>query len=439
MNSKTIVRVWISPVKWNLWIWALRSHIYNISTALHQILKDKEAEIIFRCDDTNNKKIDYKILNELTEILKQHFWINIDSKDFIKQSERYHIYEGHLKKLIEKWFILDDTEWCKSFNIKKYIEIFWERIEINDILLWNISFDLNNITNIDKGTRIQRSDGNFLYNFASVIDDSEFGTTHITRWKDKISTIPFQEMFRNTLDFSSKLNYIHLPLLLTDKGKENGWFHGNEQYKIFLKAGIIPEAINSYIFSSGYGSPEEIYMNPQEFYTQFNIKKIHKSSANFDFNKILNNNKKILQKITDDKYLYHLKTYLHINQENELLQALNDKNIEKLAISLKKNLPGTKIVLDDILNPKHNLDELTKDHKCCIKFLLQTKIPLNYNHLDEIIKKIWLEKRIVIETIRRIITWKTNGPCVNLLLNHLCIDWATQKIEKIYSHLLWER
>lgn len=395
-----------------------------MAIALSEILrKEVNAKIILRCDDTN-PNIDYNILSEIVKMREQYFGISMNVEGFIKQSSRNEVYQEYLDQLREKGILDIDKEWCHVFDIEKYTSLFGPYISVEDALLWKMTFDVRAIMNNSRYFRVSKSDWWCLYNFASAVDDGEMQVTHIVRWQDKLSTMPFQEMIKNALDFTWEKLYVHLPMLLTDENMDNHGFHGNADYKSLLKIGILSQTINSYIFSSGYGAPEKIYMSTYDFFNNFSIEGLHKWNSKFDYNKLIFINKKMLLQISDEDYYSSLKNYLHINEYYIALHALKRTDIKKLLCSLRKELYETKDLILDIINPVLRTSDLSNIHQKSYYSLKRGNYNLQFDNLDTLAHQINIDKRTLFETIRWMITGKVSGPSIEILLNCLYPDWT---------------
>ena len=289
MYNNNAFRIAISPVLSNRKIGPIRTHLYNYVFA-----KNTNSIVILRCDDTNSKEHKKEIFLELHKFFEEDLSMIFDYDPYnvkidcisLFQSERGLIYNKYKERLIEEGIVfLDKNTGVTLFNIELFIKQYTNKIVVEDLNSGEIIFDLiNYINNNSKYFQIFRSDGSCLYNFATTIDDSELSVTHIVRGRDKIPLLQFQEIIRITLGFKKK-KYLHTPLMIVDK-KLTSYF------EYFLSLGISREALISYIISSGYGNPDSIYRNINQFITEFDYRKVHVKSSKFDFNKLMSINKK---------------------------------------------------------------------------------------------------------------------------------------------------
>lgn len=422
-DEKYVFRIGMSPSESNKKIGAIRSHLYNYFFSKNTKLKNANTSIIFRIDDTNKLKHDKETALELYDFFTKNLGLEFEinphnSHDLIGQSvfqsERQEIYNEYLEKLFENHLaFIDKDSGLTLFDIKKFIDEYTEVLEISDLNKGNIKLDVNSL--IDQGKNffpLMRSDKSSLYNFSSVVDDSEFNVTHIVRGIDKMPISKFQEMVRIALNLQPK-KYLHTPMLL---GKDGELLNGEVKFNDFLKDGIVPNALISYMISSGYGNPDEIYPSTEEFIKNFDYRKIHNNNGKFDINKLKFVNKKIIKKISDDEYIESIKLYLINNGKKNQLEELGNHNLSELLYSLRLNPEDSLNLMKSINEPHFNSIE-ENDRKILIDVL--NNIETN-GHKFPNVSSFGLEKG----KIYSIISWILTG-------NFICPE-----IEKIFEYFV---
>ena len=209
-----------------------------------------------------------------------------------------------------------------------------------------------------------RSDRSALYHLATVVDDAEFGVTHVVRGQDKMPVVDFQEMVRIALGFEPK-KYLHTPLLLDERGKMLG---GASNFDDFIRKGILPQALVSYLISSGYGRSDVIYPSISQFLETFDAHKIHKANGKFDPEKLASLNKKLIKTIAPDIYLSSVELFLAKNHQDALVQSLkSDEALQKLLISLRREPEEASRLIQSILFPDFEKpDDDVRDVLPCI-------------------------------------------------------------------------
>ena len=95
-----------------------------------------------------------------------------------------------------------------------------------------------------------RADGSATYHLASVVDDADFGITHVIRGKDHLSNTPLHEAIARALGWEPP-EYIHHGLLLGADGSKLSKRHGAASVADLCTAGIPAEAVRAYLEELG--------------------------------------------------------------------------------------------------------------------------------------------------------------------------------------------
>lgn len=208
---------------------------------------------------------------------------------------------------------------------------------------------------------IMRADKTPTYNFACAVDDMLEGVTFVIRGEDHVSNTPKQDLIRQGLGYTQKMQYAHLPIILNEDGKKMSKRDDASSVKWMLDSGFMPEAIANYLILLGNKTPVEIF-SIDEAAKWFDISKISKSPAKFDINMLKHINREHI-KIATDKRLSELldmdKKFVNLarfyTQESSLLPEIKHK-IEK--IYTKKELPSEyQAEIDIVKNAILNLKE----------------------------------------------------------------------------------
>jgi glutamyl/glutaminyl-tRNA synthetase len=375
-KEKLVFRAGMSPTESNKKIGPIRSHLYNYAFAKGEAEKGKDSKIIFRVDDTDKEKHTKEkaedIFRFFTDTLGFRFDITPHNAEkeigqSVFQSERQEIYRGYLEELFDKHVAFIDKEsGLVLFDIEKFINQYEDTLEINDLLRGKIKFKLEE--NLRRGQNffpLMRSDKSALYHLASVVDDKTFGVTHVVRGQDKLSIAEFQEMVRVSLGLEPK-KYLHTPMLLDAEGK---MLKGAVKFDDFIKQGIVPHALISYMISSGYGNPKEMYPSLEKFIESFDYSKIHKNSGKFDIGKLENINDKLIKKTSPEVYLDSILLYLAKVSEEQILEKLKiDQELKNILISFRRDPKESLDVIKNILEPQY--EAIREDTRGAIQKLL---------------------------------------------------------------------
>jgi glutamyl/glutaminyl-tRNA synthetase len=99
-------------------------------------------------------------------------------------------------------------------------------------------------------TTLLRPDGSPTYHLASVVDDHDFGITHVIRGADHRSNTELQRELSRSLGFEPP-EYVHHGLLLGPDGKKLSKREGAPTLASYRDAGVPAEAIRAYLEELG--------------------------------------------------------------------------------------------------------------------------------------------------------------------------------------------
>ena len=174
-----------------------------------------------------------------------------------------------------------------------------ETIHFQDEVRGDVKFDTNELD--DKV--IMKSDGMPTYHLANIVDDHLMEITHVIRGEEWLSSTA-HHVFMYTCFGWQAPSFSHLPLLLkpTGKGKLSkrdgaqfgfpvfpmDWHdqQSGEYFPGFREQGFLPAALLNFLALLGWssGTDQEIF-TLQEMAEAFELQKIVKSGARFDFEK----------------------------------------------------------------------------------------------------------------------------------------------------------
>ncbi len=433
-------------------------HIGNIRTALYSWLyaRKNKGKFILRIEDTDLNRNNKKYIDNIFYVLE---WLGLywDEKPFF-QSKRINLYKNIIYDMINKGlaykcfctyerlnklrkFCLFSKKkpkydnYCrnKNFNIKNksYVVRFKNfldgKVILKDKVFKNIIF-LNK--ELDDFV-ILRTNGLPTYNFCVVIDDYYMSITDIIRGEDHINNTPKQINLIKSLNYYVP-NYIHLPVILNEKGnklsKRNSSFNINK----YLEMGFLPESILNSLLRLGWS-----YKNKEIFYIHemkilFNINKIKKSPCILNFKKLLWNNKYYILNLPYKKLEFYLKNYLFFNKIN-ISNILNLSDIISYISSrsfLLKDISDFCLIFDNnffflnkniLLKFKKNifLEILIFFKKKILNISLWNIDNINKIILDSIKKFNYLNKKYIYNMLRFFLTGKTITPSISIIIYFL--------------------
>jgi glutamyl-tRNA synthetase len=133
---------------------------------------------------------------------------------------------------------------------------------------------------------IVRSDGTAAYNFAAVIDDHLMAVTHVIRGEDHLTNTPRQILVYQTLGFPQP-RFAHLSMILGSDRTPLSKRHGATAVSHFREEGYLPEALVNYLALLGWSSEDgQEVLQLQELIQNFSLKRVSRSAAVFDFEKL---------------------------------------------------------------------------------------------------------------------------------------------------------
>lgn len=163
--------------------------------------------------------------------------------------------------------------------------------ELDDKVLFRVSKKFSNM------------DGMPTYHLANIVDDHIAGVTHVIRGEEWLPSAPTHSLIYDAFGWERPI-YAHLPLILRPDGKgklskRDGAKFGcpvyvmsyadvntMDLYEGLLGAGFIPEGIINFLVLLGWnpGGNKE-FMSIQDIIENFDLKRVNKSGARFDYDK----------------------------------------------------------------------------------------------------------------------------------------------------------
>ncbi|HLW71253.1 MAG TPA: glutamate--tRNA ligase [Candidatus Binataceae bacterium] len=133
---------------------------------------------------------------------------------------------------------------------------------------------------------IFRSDGVPTYNFATVLDDADFGITHVVRGDDHLPNTPRQMQIFYALGLTPPA-YAHLPMVMGADGQKLSKRHGATSVFAYRDLGYFPEALLNYLVRLGWSHGDQEIFSLQEMFDYFDFAECGKSAGIFNAEKLL--------------------------------------------------------------------------------------------------------------------------------------------------------
>lgn len=281
-------------------------HIGGARTALFNYFyaKGREGKFVLRIEDTDRersrKEFEDEIINDLA-------WLGVTSDEpVVRQSERADIYRKHIDKLLKQGsaYYPEENKEAVSFKMPK------EKVKFTDIVHGLIEMD----SSLFGDLVIQKSDGSPTFNFACIVDDCEMGITHVIRGDDHISNTPKQILLARALGFKPP-KYAHVPLIVGSDGAPLSKRHGVVALDNYRKAGYLPQGLVNYLSLLGWGpANNQEFFKMDELIKKFSVKKINKTSAAFDADKLDWINSCHIRDLSDSEYLTYFLDYCELER-----------------------------------------------------------------------------------------------------------------------------
>jgi len=155
----------------------------------------------------------------------------------------------------------------------------------------------------------QENFGGTLYNLAVVADDIDMNITHVIRGEDHIANTAKQILLYRALG-SKEPVFAHTPLILNSEGRKLSKRDGVTSIDDFRQMGFLSEALTNYMTLLGWTPPDgqEIFTLEQAA-KQFELTRVNRAGAKFDWDKLDWINSQYLQKRTTQDLLELLIPY----------------------------------------------------------------------------------------------------------------------------------
>lgn len=133
---------------------------------------------------------------------------------------------------------------------------------------------------------IMKADGTPTYNFAVTVDDATMKITHVIRGDDHISNTPRQVMIYKAFEYNVP-KFVHVPLIHGADRTKLSKRHGAKSVNEYLEDGFLPEALLNFLGTMGCSYKEGMdVMSLQDMIKEFSLKKLNKTAAVFDLEKL---------------------------------------------------------------------------------------------------------------------------------------------------------
>ena len=300
-------------------------HVGNTRTALITWLfaRHMNGEFLLRIDDTDQTRSKIEFEEEIMASLE---WLGMNWDSKANQKERMDIYAQKIEELKEQGRLYPCYETPEELSLKrksllargkppiydrgalsltaeqvaKYeaegrsphwrFKLNHDEIKWNDMVRGEVNFNGQDMSD----PVVLREDGSPLYHLCSVIDDIDFGITHIVRGEDHVSNTACHIQMIEALG-GTVPTFAHLPLLSDAAGGKLSKRLGSLSVKDVREVdGLEPMAVVSLMARMGTSDPIEAFTRVEPLIESFDFSKFSRNTPKFDSEELLRLNAKIL-------------------------------------------------------------------------------------------------------------------------------------------------
>jgi glutamyl-tRNA synthetase len=304
-------------------------HVGNLRTAVANYLFAARhgGELMLRMDDTDTARSRPEYEAAIQEDLR---WLGIPWNHYARQSERMDRYaaaaerlkaSGHLYPCFESE---EELAAKRAMRLKRRLPPVYDRAMLaltaeqraaaeanGKTPYWRFKLSGETVTWTDLvfGERrvklpsvsdpvLIRADGTPLYTFTSVVDDLEFGVTHIIRGEDHVTNTGIQIDLMAALGGKpGDIAFAHLPLLTDAEGGKLSKRFDSLSVRSLRKDGLEPDAIIAYL--ARLGSADDMApLTRAELAETFDLGRMSHSAAIFDPRQLLAINRHLLHRLS---------------------------------------------------------------------------------------------------------------------------------------------
>ena len=337
-----------------------RLHVGNIYIALHNWLYASKAggEFLLRLDDTDRERSTEEFASGIKADLE---WLGLTWSLFDRQSQRLSIYDEAAERLREGSRLYPCYESAEELGLKRKVQLSQGKPPIYDRAALKLSdadrakleaegkrphwrfkleprrMEWNDLVrgpqHVDEASQsdpvLIREDGSYLYTLCSVVDDIEFGISHVIRGADHgFSNTATQIQIFEALGAAAP-GFAHLPLLVDAAGEGLSKRLGSLSIGQMREEGLEPMAINAYLAKIGTGDPVVPARALADLLPDHDLTKFGKSSPRFDPGELRHLNATLLHHLPFEEARNHLAA-LGLSHIDPAVWDVARANVEKV-------------------------------------------------------------------------------------------------------------
>ncbi|MDQ0504408.1 glutamate--tRNA ligase [Xanthobacter agilis] len=179
-----------------------------------------------------------------------------------------------------------------------------------------------------------RSDGTPTYMLAVVVDDHDMGVTHIIRGDDHLTNAARQTQIYRALGWDVP-RMAHIPLIHGPDGAKLSKRHGALGVDAYRDMGYLPAALRNYLVRLGWSHGDQEVFSTEEMVRFFDLDKVGRSAARFDFQKLESLNGQYMRASSDAELLAALDALVpHLPDAAHRLARMTPERRAQLAAAM---------------------------------------------------------------------------------------------------------
>ncbi len=196
-----------------------------------------------------------------------------------------------------------------------------------------------------------RSDGNPTYMLSVVVDDHDTGISHVIRGDDHLNNAARQAQIYEALGWEIP-RMAHIPLIHGPDGSKLSKRHGALGVEAYRAMGFLPAALRNYLVRLGWSHGDQEVFTTEEMVALFDLDRVGRSAARFDFAKLESLNGIYLRAMSNDEALAAIEQLLpHLPDGRKIAARINNKReLLNTAMSGLKERAKTLVELIDSAN-----------------------------------------------------------------------------------------
>jgi glutamyl-tRNA synthetase len=228
-----------------------------------------------------------------------------------------------------------------------------EIVKFNDLIREDVEYNTNDM---DDKVMLKGSDNMPTYHLANVVDDYLMKITHVIRGEEWLPSTPLHVLLYRFLGWEEQRPiFAHLPLILRPDGKGKlskrdgakfgipvfplNFTNPNNQEDIalgFRDWGFEPEAVINFLALLGWhpSSDKEIF-DKSELVEAFELERVSKSGARFDFEKACWFNQQYIMKMSNAELATKMRPYV---DKANFEETVCDEYLESVAALMKERV-----------------------------------------------------------------------------------------------------